>query len=512
MKTISVYLFSLAVYLSSLHGVLAETKNQYDCPNIASSSAIFVEEYTNFLDAGTMVTSQALFQKTSEIPSEFYDDKMSNQIARQGIPGNYSYQCIEKQSFRPHMSFMNTNETKMYYSWKNDFFADYSYVLKNSKEEIGMIDCLLRSSQMSFELSSPASTTNNSLLKEDALTWSSYKIFFSACLTIGTLFGEGHFSLEEARRRAPREISFCESLDPRIQRNCFSSQAVIESLKDHHPYARLQAEKELLKKIDYSAEDMDILENALVIEKDFQEIRDKTVLGTLDETRQHLFAGVGRLLGCGFYTLSPILDNGRRFTAGGILGYASGLMVASLAHGDSFTLMSDGAIGTSLAVGPLLLINIYDIYTHGREYRSALSERWNHMKNSFAMAQQSFASIWTLQEKKNQITQARLNFYQEQNKRWNQLMCQGDSSSRVMDSAALARIFHTNRDEETAKADGVRRVMKSDDGCMSTYCPRKTSSSTQYPSGFPVSAVDEYEISGLDSMRVRKSEFNIGII
>ncbi len=40
----------------------------------------------------------------------------------------------------------------------------------------------------------------------------------------------------------------------------------------------------------------------------------------------------------------------------------------------------------------------------------------------------------------------------------------------------LARIFHTDRDEETAKADGVRRVMKSDDGCMSTYCPRKTSS------------------------------------
>ena len=62
---------------------------------------------------------------------------------------------------------------------------------------------------------------------------------------------------------------------------------------------------------------------------------------------------------------------------------------------------------------------------------------------------------------------------------------------------ALARIFHTDRDEETAKADGVRRVMKSDDGCMSPYCPRKTSSSTQHPSGFSVSAVDEYEISGL---------------
>ena len=62
---------------------------------------------------------------------------------------------------------------------------------------------------------------------------------------------------------------------------------------------------------------------------------------------------------------------------------------------------------------------------------------------------------------------------------------------------ALARIFHTDRDEEDAKADEVRRVMKSDDGCMSTYCPRKTSSSTQHPSDFPTSAVDECEISGL---------------
>jgi len=30
----------------------------------------------------------------------------------------------------------------------------------------------------------------------------------------------------------------------------------------------------------------------------------------------------------------------------------------------------------------------------------------------------------------------------------------------------LARIFHTDCDEESAKADGVRRVMKSNDGCM----------------------------------------------
>jgi|GEM_PF-3453086 len=61
----------------------------------------------------------------------------------------------------------------------------------------------------------------------------------------------------------------------------------------------------------------------------------------------------------------------------------------------------------------------------------------------------------------------------------------------------LTRMFYTDRDEEAAKPDGVRRVMKSDDGCMNTYCPRKTSSSTQHPSAFPVSAVDEYEIFGL---------------
>jgi|GEM_PF-2335292 len=61
----------------------------------------------------------------------------------------------------------------------------------------------------------------------------------------------------------------------------------------------------------------------------------------------------------------------------------------------------------------------------------------------------------------------------------------------------LTRICHTNRDEEAAKADGARQVMKSDNGCMSTYCPRKTSSSTQNPSGLPTSTVDRHEIFGL---------------
>ena len=61
----------------------------------------------------------------------------------------------------------------------------------------------------------------------------------------------------------------------------------------------------------------------------------------------------------------------------------------------------------------------------------------------------------------------------------------------------LARIFHTDRDEEAAKADGARRAMKSDDGCVYTHCPRKTSRSTQHPSNFPASAVDRDEIFGL---------------
>ena len=58
-------------------------------------------------------------------------------------------------------------------------------------------------------------------------------------------------------------------------------------------------------------------------------------------------------------------------------------------------------------------------------------------------------------------------------------------------------MFHTDRDEEAGKADGARRVMKSDDGCVRTHCPRKTSSSTQHPSGFAFSVVDWYEICGL---------------
>jgi len=90
-----------------------------------------------------------------------------------------------------------------------------------------------------------------------------------------------------------------------------------------------------------------------------------------------------------------------------------------------------------------------------------------------------------------------------------QAYCDSQNDPMKPPSEALTRIFHTDRNEETAKTDGVRRVMKSDDGCMSTYCPRKTTSLTQYPSGSPISTVDEYEISGLSTLPdlgVHKSE------
>jgi len=61
----------------------------------------------------------------------------------------------------------------------------------------------------------------------------------------------------------------------------------------------------------------------------------------------------------------------------------------------------------------------------------------------------------------------------------------------------LTQIFQTDGDEEVVKADGVRRIMKSDDDSMSTFYSRKTSRSTQHPSDFPTSAVDRYEIPGL---------------
>ena len=66
--------------------------------------------------------------------------------------------------------------------------------------------------------------------------------------------------------------------------------------------------------------------------------------------------------------------------------------------------------------------------------------------------------------------------------------------------SGLARIFHTDRDEETEKADGVRQTSILTPGCMCTYRPSHNVSLTQDPSGFPASAVDQCEICGLGSI------------
>jgi hypothetical protein len=58
-------------------------------------------------------------------------------------------------------------------------------------------------------------------------------------------------------------------------------------------------------------------------------------------------------------------------------------------------------------------------------------------------------------------------------------------------------MFHTDRDEEAAKADGVRQASILMQGCMCTYCSNQNVSLTQHPSDFPASVIDQYEIFGL---------------
>ena len=73
-------------------------------------------------------------------------------------------------------------------------------------------------------------------------------------------------------------------------------------------------------------------------------------------------------------------------------------------------------------------------------------------------------------------------------------------------------MFHTDRDEEAAKADGVRQSMKSDDGCVCTHWLRKTLRSKQHPSGFPASVVDWYEIFGLARIYPCKPYFSFPLL
>ena len=94
-----------------------------------------------------------------------------------------------------------------------------------------------------------------------------------------------------------------------------------------------------------------------------------------------------------------------------------------------------------------------------------------------------------------------------------------------------APIFHTNRDEEAAKADGAppavgrprgklplgsperaRQAGASEStqtriltqGCMNAYSPSQNGSLTQHPSDLPATAADRHEISGLDPLSERE--------
>jgi len=60
-------------------------------------------------------------------------------------------------------------------------------------------------------------------------------------------------------------------------------------------------------------------------------------------------------------------------------------------------------------------------------------------------------------------------------------------------------MFHTDRDEEAAKADGVRQTSILMQGCMCTYCPNQNVSLTQHPSDFPAATDDRYANSGYAS-------------
>jgi hypothetical protein len=73
------------------------------------------------------------------------------------------------------------------------------------------------------------------------------------------------------------------------------------------------------------------------------------------------------------------------------------------------------------------------------------------------------------------------------------------------DSSSLNRIFHTDRDEEAAKANGAPPASGSDrvnegNGLRQqlyvSYCPRSNSKLTQYPSGVRKPQQNRYEIGG----------------
>ena len=74
-------------------------------------------------------------------------------------------------------------------------------------------------------------------------------------------------------------------------------------------------------------------------------------------------------------------------------------------------------------------------------------------------------------------------------------------SATLFHGNALARIFHTHRDEEVAKLDETRQMSIGTQGCIGSYCLSLHGSLTTYSSSCPASAVDRYEISGLAPVR-----------
>jgi prepilin-type N-terminal cleavage/methylation domain-containing protein len=68
---------------------------------------------------------------------------------------------------------------------------------------------------------------------------------------------------------------------------------------------------------------------------------------------------------------------------------------------------------------------------------------------------------------------------------------------QASNNSELARIFHTDCDEEVAKTDGARQTSILTPGCMCPYRPSQNVSLTQHSSTFPASAVDQHEKSGL---------------
>jgi hypothetical protein len=416
MRTISVLFLS---FLLSLHQLQASSQK---------ASSVSVEQYCAFLNTSTS-NSLSSFLATldpheidepelSYHPNDLYDSKMNHEVVRIGEPGGYLYATCSNENLQSFdINFVNRNEALLYCHWEKTH-APFSVF----GAEVTSIDRLLCSNQVKIKLVFEECQSEEMIKKTD-VDWSASKIILSALITIGTIFSEGHFSLEEARINSRERLEAAVSNDLRIESRCQSSKAVLESLKGHDPASRLLAEHELLhpKKSSSSSLDSkdlskDPFKEAADLESRLQRASQVTLLGELDHTRSHIFSGLGHLVNCGFSGLSPILDNGRRITAGGIMGYGLGASITFLGHGNALLLMSNGALGATLGVLPFFLSSFYRTYTQRAQYFQVLSEHWNKTKVSFSLAPQSFCDAWDFRKREQKIVEARhecRTFYQK---------------------------------------------------------------------------------------------------